>query len=200
MRRRALPTVALRALAALALIAGLARAHVPHDPILDVAVSPELSIVAATPFAGSCTPTAASANCSLGTIAPQAEVFVLIDTVAQIANDATVSATVTSGSVDSDTSDNQGLIVSTIRPAADPDMDGDGVTVAQGDCNDADPDVYPGAGEFCNGLDDDCNGTTDDGGTATATTATTDDGATTATTATTAPSTATTATTATTGT
>ncbi len=30
------------------------------------------------------------------------------------------------------------------------------------DCNDADADAYPGAKEWCNGLDDDCNGTIDD--------------------------------------
>ncbi len=31
------------------------------------------------------------------------------------------------------------------------------------DCNDASNSVYPGAAEACNGIDDDCNGTTDDG-------------------------------------
>ncbi len=34
-----------------------------------------------------------------------------------------------------------------------------------GDCNDANFDVRPGAGETCNGLDDDCNGVVDDPGT-----------------------------------
>ncbi len=32
-----------------------------------------------------------------------------------------------------------------------------------GDCDDSDPDVYPFHFEFCNGIDDDCNGQTDDG-------------------------------------
>ena len=32
-----------------------------------------------------------------------------------------------------------------------------------GDCDDADSNVFPGAAEFCNGLDDDCNGSVDDG-------------------------------------
>ena len=42
----------------------------------------------------------------------------------------------------------------------DPDVDddGDGVTEAEGDCDDADPDTFPGALERCNGLDDDCDG------------------------------------------
>jgi hypothetical protein len=43
-----------------------------------------------------------------------------------------------------------------------PDADGDGYSVCAGDCNDADPAVHPGAFESCNGIDDDCNGATDD--------------------------------------
>ena len=37
------------------------------------------------------------------------------------------------------------------------DLDGDGHP-AQTDCDDLDPDVYPGAPELCDGLDDDCDG------------------------------------------
>jgi hypothetical protein len=44
-----------------------------------------------------------------------------------------------------------------------PDADGDGVSVAQGDCNDNNPNVYPGAAESCNGADDNCNSATDEG-------------------------------------
>ncbi|MEQ1570505.1 MAG: putative metal-binding motif-containing protein [Myxococcota bacterium] len=42
------------------------------------------------------------------------------------------------------------------------DVDGDGVTVAQGDCDDADPRVAPGVDEWCDGVDEDCDGSVDD--------------------------------------
>lgn len=43
------------------------------------------------------------------------------------------------------------------------DADGDGFTEADGDCDDTDADVYPGATEVCDGADNDCNGLIDDG-------------------------------------
>ena len=43
------------------------------------------------------------------------------------------------------------------------DQDGDGYTVSQGDCDDADATVYPGASESCDGKDNDCNDLIDDG-------------------------------------
>jgi N-acetylneuraminic acid mutarotase len=42
------------------------------------------------------------------------------------------------------------------------DVDHDGYTICDGDCNDIRPDVHPGAVELCNGLDDDCDGVADD--------------------------------------
>jgi hypothetical protein len=42
------------------------------------------------------------------------------------------------------------------------DQDGDGFSVADGDCNDADPTVFPGAPELCDGKDNDCNHAVDD--------------------------------------
>jgi hypothetical protein len=41
------------------------------------------------------------------------------------------------------------------------DADGDGFTVEDGDCDDEDEDIYPGAEEVCDGDDNDCDGTTD---------------------------------------
>jgi hypothetical protein len=44
----------------------------------------------------------------------------------------------------------------------DPDLDGDGF-FGGNDCDEGDPAIHPDADEFCNGLDDDCNGGPDDG-------------------------------------
>ncbi|MFO0001324.1 MAG: putative metal-binding motif-containing protein, partial [bacterium] len=41
------------------------------------------------------------------------------------------------------------------------DLDGDGFTTAEGDCDDANAAVYPGAEEACDGVDNDCDGDTD---------------------------------------
>ena len=43
------------------------------------------------------------------------------------------------------------------------DADGDGVTEADGDCDDGDPLVFPGNTEDCNGADDNCNDMIDEG-------------------------------------
>lgn len=57
---------------------------------------------------------------------------------------------------------------STDSPAVDTypqitDADGDGVTPDDGDCDDNDPNVYPGRAEDCNGADDNCNQLVDEG-------------------------------------
>jgi N-acetylneuraminic acid mutarotase len=48
-------------------------------------------------------------------------------------------------------------------PDALPDQDGDGYRICEGDCNDHDAAVHPGAAELCNGADDNCDGSTDEG-------------------------------------
>ncbi len=42
------------------------------------------------------------------------------------------------------------------------DGDGDGYTVATGDCSDSNAAIYPGAPELCDSLDNDCNGQMDE--------------------------------------
>lgn len=50
-----------------------------------------------------------------------------------------------------------------IAELAETDSDGDGYSVAQGDCNDSDPAIHPGVAEICNSTDDNCNGSVDEG-------------------------------------
>ena len=45
---------------------------------------------------------------------------------------------------------------------SDADGDGDGWTGDDGDCDDSNPDIYPGRDEDCNGIDDNCNGMVDE--------------------------------------
>ena len=60
--------------------------------------------------------------------------------------------------------DNRSLTVSTTIDPLDVDDDGDGFTENEGDCDDTNSSVYPGADDSdCNGVDNDCNGLVDDG-------------------------------------
>ena len=52
------------------------------------------------------------------------------------------------------------LVLLVACPSADDD--GDGWTVNEGDCDDADSEVHPGHSEECNSIDDDCDGSVDE--------------------------------------
>jgi hypothetical protein len=43
------------------------------------------------------------------------------------------------------------------------DLDGDGYTEGEGDCDDADPNISPAASEVCDGIDNNCDGNIDEG-------------------------------------
>lgn len=67
------------------------------------------------------------------------------------------------GMPDLDDGDGDGLNPSCDSNDPNADVDGDGFTPAQGDCNDCDPRMNPGAYDFPgNGVDEDCNGVIDD--------------------------------------
>lgn len=53
------------------------------------------------------------------------------------------------------------VVLSLIHPGCDLDQDGDGWTVQQGDCDDVDAAVNPGAQDVCDGLDNNCDGSID---------------------------------------
>ena len=60
-------------------------------------------------------------------------------------------------------SDETGELDTWRMPELSSDQDGDGVTVNDGDCDDENPEIYPGVEEECNGIDDNCNGIIDEG-------------------------------------
>ncbi|MCD4693955.1 fibronectin type III domain-containing protein, partial [bacterium] len=69
------------------------------------------------------------------------------------------SFTATSLDADGNESDFSETICYIVQSQVDIDNDGDGWTVGEGDCNDDNPDIYPGAIEICgDGIDQDCNG------------------------------------------
>ncbi|MFH1468880.1 MAG: putative metal-binding motif-containing protein, partial [Pseudomonadota bacterium] len=54
------------------------------------------------------------------------------------------------------------LVGDTTLKAAQEDLDDDGYTMEEGDCHDGDPARHPGAAEWCDGVDTDCDGIVDE--------------------------------------
>jgi hypothetical protein len=65
--------------------------------------------------------------------------------------------------VDNDLFDASATVYFPVISALEVDDDGDGYTENGGDCDDANPAIHPGAVEYYNTVDDDCNGIVDDG-------------------------------------
>lgn len=55
------------------------------------------------------------------------------------------------------------LLIQQVPSCESTDVDGDEWTVDDGDCNDNDASVYPGASEVCDGQDNNCDATIDEG-------------------------------------
>ncbi|MCK6526919.1 putative metal-binding motif-containing protein [Myxococcota bacterium] len=70
---------------------------------------------------------------------------------------------VTVHAVDEAGGSSQDSVAVAIRALEELDADRDGFAANAGDCDDADPSIYPGAPEQANGVDDDCDGTIDEG-------------------------------------
>ncbi len=54
-------------------------------------------------------------------------------------------------------------LIVTLSDVPEEDLDGDGYTVSQGDCDDSNASVNPAASETCNEIDDNCDGAVDEG-------------------------------------
>lgn len=77
-----------------------------------------------------------------------------------VAGDYVVQLIVNDGTEDSEP--DTALIVVTVSDPNSTDDDGDGFSENDGDCNDTNPAIFPGAAELCNGIDENCNNLIDE--------------------------------------
>ncbi len=123
-----------------------------------------LGFVGAATTAGSCgAGGGGSVVCDHGDLGSRERADVDVTLLVLAEGTAAVGAAVDHGAPDRKPANDTASLVAELRAADAVDADADGVTVAAGDCDDADPDVYPGAPEACNGIDDDCDVAVDEG-------------------------------------
>jgi uncharacterized repeat protein (TIGR01451 family) len=118
---------------------------------------PNVTLVSVSPL-GAC-PGITTLTCSLGVLPPGASASVSIIVRPREAGVISNTAQVTGNEIDANPSNNTVTVTTTVEG----DNDGDGFSVGEGDCDDTAPTRRPGAPELCNGLDDDCDGQTDEG-------------------------------------
>src|SRR5262249_32858855 len=117
----------------------------------------EVTFVSITSTQGSCSSTS-TITCNLGALAEGASATMTLVVTPTTAGTLSNTASVSGNEADPDGTNNSATSSTTI----DPDADGDGFSVREGDCNDSNAAVHPGATEICNSIDDNCNGQIDE--------------------------------------
>jgi len=91
---------------------------------------------------------------------PDGDTPAVVDSGTTPTGDSTPTPTDSTPTTDTTTS---GDDTGTTETDTSPDADGDGWTVAEGDCDDANPEIHPRKSEVEDGVDQDCDGEVDEG-------------------------------------